>query len=145
MSPTAADVLAAIEELMGVEPKAMLAQSRRAGYAHARRIAAIVMRDELRMSFPEIATALGLSSHASVHRAVNMDRTEGDRLMVELVAQVARKSAGERDVRKSVWAKPAVPARMLVYAERYLESVKPPRASGVCRMTRKKVDRRVFG
>lgn len=133
--PTASDIVWSICEVFEIETDVLMSACRRPKYSQARRMACHLMRDMTDMSYPEIATALGQSSHASVHRACKLDI---DTRLGHYAAALARQRAAKRTASEETWAQPAVPARMLVYADRYLKSIEPQRATGARRMVRKK-------
>jgi hypothetical protein len=110
-------IIEATAETVGVDPVSLAIVSRCRLVAYARRLAARVMRDELNMSYPEIARSLGMRSHASVHRSLN--KYAVDPIEVELVAVLAKSAAGrEAGLHQNPWAWPAVPWRWLVASSR---------------------------
>lgn len=89
--PTPEECIDAACEATGVSRQELYHVSQRKGRESVcRRIAAILMRLDSRMSYPAIAMTLGLASHASVHRAVNAENLEShDPIALELASAIA--------------------------------------------------------
>lgn len=89
--PTPEECIAAACQATGVSYAELYDTRQRKGMdSVCRRIAAILMRMDSRMSYPSIADQLGLASHASVHRAVNIVGVSGDdQVCLELASAIA--------------------------------------------------------
>jgi len=89
--PTPDECIAAACEATGISYDELFEVRQRKGRdSVCRRIAAILMRMDGRMSYPAIAMTLGLASHASVHRAVNAENLEShDPIALELASAIA--------------------------------------------------------
>lgn len=89
--PTPEECIVAACRATGISKRELYDTTSRNGpESVCRRIASILMRMDGRMSYPAIAMTLGLSSHASVHRAVNHPPTGShDPVALELASAIA--------------------------------------------------------
>ncbi len=96
--PTPEECIAAACEATGVTYAELYDTRHRKGMdSVCRRIAAILMRLDSRMSYPAIAEQLGLASHSSVHRGVNIAGVSSDdQVYLELAAAIAIGKARRR-------------------------------------------------
>lgn len=96
--PTPEECIAAACQATGVTYAELFDTRHRKGMdSVCRRIAAILMRLDSRMSYPAIAQQLGLASHASVHRAVNVVGVNSDeQVCLEMASAIAIGKARRR-------------------------------------------------
>lgn len=129
MTPVASDCIAAVVQVTGCPPEWLADGSIRRGDAClARRLAALVMRHEAKMSYPRIAAALGIASHASVYRMVHHPHPEKLYAYVtphqlEYASVLAVRAARKRLPPKNPHETPPVPVRYLASVQAIIDRV----------------------
>lgn len=127
MTPVASDCIAAVIQVTGCPPEWLADPSIRAGQACAvRRLAALVMRREAKMSYQRIAAALNMLSHASVHRAIN--HPNPGKLFasitphqIEYASVLAVRAARKRMPPKNPHETPPVPVRYIAAVQAIID------------------------